>query len=153
MEVPKARGELSRKQKARLAMLARRAYDLHLDAGLVDDGAGPDDWRRAEVSAATGGRAGGLREATQRDYRQIRGHFLTLAGEEPETAFQDAAYGSPEAADREQAAAVLRRETLARDLPHPAYPEKICRQKYKTPLSRASAKQLWSLVYTVRNRR
>jgi len=152
IDPPKARGPLSHNQKAKLAIAARSAFDKHHKAGLIDNGQTFDDWRHAECSAATDGRVGGFREATQRDYRLLRGHFANLNGDGA-TAIQDAIHGSPDEADLDQARAILRRECRTKGHAYPEYPAAICRQQYKRPLSEASIKQLWSLIYTVRNRK
>ncbi len=145
-----ARGGLSNDQKANLSILARRAYDRHREVGLADGSF--DEWRHAECRAASGGRIGGFREAMQRDYRLLRGHFANLAGDGA-TAIQDAIHGDSDEADRGQARAILRRECRRRGHAFPEYPASICRTQYKCGLDEASAKQLWSLIYTVRNRK
>lgn len=152
IDPPRAAGALSARQKTRLALAAKAAYERHLKLGLVDEGVTSDAWRRAECLAATGGRVGGLREAAQRDYRQLRGHFANLNGDGA-TAIDDAIHGDPAEADRDQAWAILARECRKRGHSFPAYPASICRQKYKRPIGEASTRQLWSLIYTVRNRR
>ena len=45
----------------------------------------------------------------------------------------------------------LHEEMLKASL-HPAYVEKICRNQNKCSVLEASEKQLWRLIYTVRNR-
>lgn len=152
IDAPRATGGLSNDQKTKLAILARRAYDKHKDAGLIDDDVTFDDWRGAECSAATKGRVTGFRSATNRDYRLIRGHFAMLAGE-VEIAFHDAVNGDPAQADWEQAWNILARETRAKGLKFPDYPAAICNTQYKCPLRDATKKQLWSLIYTIRNRK
>lgn len=152
IDAPRATGGLSNDQKAKLAILARRGYDAHKKAGLIDDDISFDDWRGIECSAATKGRVTGFRSATNRDYRLIRGHFALLAGE-VETAFHDAVNGDPEQADWEQAWNILARETRAKGHAFPAYPASICEQQYKCPLRDATKKQLWSLIYTIRSRK
>lgn len=152
IDAPRATAGLSNEQKAQLAILARRAYDKHKEAGLIDDDVTFDAWRGTECIAATRGRVTGFRGATNRDYRQIRGHFALLAGE-VETAFHDAVNGTPEQADWEQAWNILSRETMAKGHAFPAYPAAICNQQYKCPLREATKKQLWSLIYTIRSRK
>lgn len=149
---PRATGSLSNEQKARLAIIARRAYDAHQKAGLIDDGVSFDDWRHVECIAATKGRVTGFRSATNRDFLQLRGHFALLAGD-PLTAFNDSQRDRPEQADWEMAWNILKRETTAKGLAFPDYPAAICRTQYKCPLREASKKQLWSLIYTIRNRK
>lgn len=152
LAAPQAGGGLSRDQKTKLAIIARRAFDRHSQAGLVDDEVSFDEWRHAECLAATDGKVPGLSSASQRYYRLLRGHFALLAGD-PETAFRDAVNGSPEQADWEQAWNILKRETADKGLTFPAYPASICQTQYKCPLREATKKQLWSLIYTIRNRK
>lgn len=152
IETPKAKGALSNDQKTKLSILAKRAFDKHKESGLIDDGVRFDDWRHAECVAATKGRVTGFRAATNRDYLQIRGHFALLAGDVV-TAFNDSQRDRPEQADWEQAWNILKRETTAKELKFPDYPAAICKQQYKCPLREATQKQLWSLIYTIRNRK
>jgi hypothetical protein len=151
IDPPKATGGLSNEQKAKLSIAAKAVYDRHASLGLIDEGVSYDDWRRAECRTATGNRIGGFREARQRDYRLLRGHFANLNGDGA-TAINDAIHGSPEEADRGQAIAILASECKRRGHAYPEYPAAICRQQYKCPLGEASTKQVWSLIYTVRNR-
>jgi hypothetical protein len=152
IDAPQARGGLSRDQKAKLSIVARKVYDKHKGLCLIDEGVSYDDWRRDECLAATGGRVGGFREARQRDYRHLRGHFANLNGDGA-TAINDAIHGDPEEADRDQAWAILGRECRRRGHSFPEYPASICATQYRCPIAEASTKQIWSLIYTVRNRR
>jgi len=66
---------LSNKQKASLAQLARRAWQVGSDP-LPD----LDTWRREQVFAACGKQ--GLSKCTQREFNLVAAHFHSLLGEE-----------------------------------------------------------------------
>ena len=128
-------------QKARLCILARRAWER---AGAPGD---PDEWRRGQQAAACGKPS--LRLATQNDYLLIRARFLDLLGESG-AAFEDLVRQQSEG--RRLAWNKLETACKERGLAL-AYPDAICRKEYKRGLEDADEKQLWRLVYTVRNRR
>lgn len=68
---------LDKGQKARLAILARQAFDR---LGAEDRASQtPDQYRRAQVAVACG--KAGLRLCSQIDYRRVEGHFLNLINE------------------------------------------------------------------------
>lgn len=131
---------LSKEQRQGLARLARRAW--------ANFGGGQpfDAWRHDQCRRAVGRR---ISEATQPDFLPLRAHFLNLAGN-PAAAFETLMRAESE--PRRVAMHKLQRECAARDLPL-AYPESICRRQYRCGLEDASPKQLWTLVFTVRNRR
>jgi hypothetical protein len=138
---------LDKGQKAHLCILAREAFMVvhsreprHQDELTA--------WRQAEQLAACG--LGSLTAADQRHLASLEAHFLNLKGESGR-AFQKLM--APELGKQRQALAVLERETLAAGLAFPAYPAAICRTQYKCTLEEASPKQLWRLVFTVKNRR
>jgi len=136
-------------QKQHLARLAGRAYNLQ---AAIARGAGkvfePDAerWRHDQVAAACGKL--GLRCCSQLDYKRVEAHFLELLGEHGR-AFQ--AQVQAETEPRRQAEAVLVRECERAGLPL-QYAEKICQRQFRCSLFDAGEKQIWSLVYTVRNR-
>lgn len=143
---------LSKKQKAYLAGLSERAFNL---AAAKARGAGEEmttdwrargDWRREQVAVACG--KAGLRCCGQLDYAAVEAHFLGLLGE-TKRAFEAHVRSATE--ERRQADAVLLRETEKAGL-SPMYVEAICRRQFRCPVMDANAKQLWCLVYTVRNR-
>lgn len=143
---------LTNDQKQTLAILARRAFDF---AGAKARGRGEpwngdsahfEEWRHEHVAKACG--KVGLRCCTQLDFRAVRSHFNDLLGN-TRAAFNDALAAETE--PLRQAQAVLVRELKAAGL-RIDYALAICRNQFKCALDDANAKQVWSLVYTVRNR-
>lgn len=132
---------LTRGQKARLAMLAAKAYAHQRVCGMS-----VDEWRH-EVAWQTCGRR--ISEAVQRDYSDLKAAFLDLAGE-PEQAFRQHVRGVDH--KRRVALYKLREACEERGL-HESYPASICMTQFRCGLEDATAKQLWCLVFTVRNRR
>jgi len=130
---------LTREQKARLSILARAAF--------AKSGSGDANvWRREVAIRACGRR---ISEAVQRDYLTLKATFQDLAGESGralETLLRS------ESEPQRVALYRLTQECGKRGL-QLAYPEAICRRQYHCGLSQASPKQLWNLLYTVRNRR
>lgn len=132
---------LTPKQKRYLARLARRAWQA------AEREVGSEtDFRHAEVARACGKL--GLRCCTQDDFQRVRAHFLWLLGEDA-AAFR--AHLRAETEPRRQAEAVLRRECARAGLSL-GYPAAICVRQYRCALADASPRQLWTLIYTVRNR-
>jgi hypothetical protein len=136
---------LSNKQKAYLAQLINQAY------AKVIGKAGPDvasieDWRHEQVAAACGKL--GLRCCDQHDYKRVEAHFLEMLGEHSR-AFR--AHVAAETEPRRQAEAVLTRECERFGF-RLAYVEAIARRQFKCGLFDCTEKQIWNLVYTVRNR-
>lgn len=126
-------------------MCARRAYEFQGNLGLVGE-ASFDEWRHSEVTKACG--KNGLRCCDQDDYAGLKAHFLDAAGA------SGAAFNwhvrAQSQGDR-VAMAVLRRECGAAGV-KVAYAAAICLRQFRCTLEDASEKQIWSLVYTVRNR-
>lgn len=141
---------LTNGQKAYLAQLASRARNFRAAVargqGTPIDGRSEEAFRHEEVAAACGKL--GLRCASQDDYAAIKGHFLELLGQH-QRAFEAEVRSATES--RRQAEAVLVRECEAFGL-HLAYAEAICQRQFRCGLWDASEKQIWCLVYTVRNR-
>jgi hypothetical protein len=144
---------LTRRQKGYLAQLATRAFNLEVarargrECGeMRSDAAAQEAWRHEEVGKACGKE--GLRCCSQLDYRAVEGHFLGLLGE-TKRAFS--AHLASATEGRRQAEAVLSRELTRAGL-SPGYVETICQRQYRCSVLDAGEKQLWSLVYTVRNR-
>lgn len=139
---------LSRRQKLNLVLLARRAWDASAKGigAIGNSSAAFDEWRHQEVTRACG--KVGLRCCENDDYPRVKAHFLHLLGEDG-AAMEWHLRAATE--PRRQAEAVLWRELRAAGL-QPAYVEAICRTQFKCGVIEAGVKQLWSLVYTVRNR-
>lgn len=127
-------------QRTGLAMLAKRA---HVKMGR---GENIDEWRHAQSIKAVGRR---ITEAGQRDFLPLRAHFLDLLGK------SDVALNVLLRAESEPqriALHMLQKACTERGLPL-AYPEAICQKQNNCCLAEANAKQIWRLVFTVRNRR
>ena len=105
------------------------------------------EWRHEQQLKACG--KSSLRDCVQSDYLPLRAHFENLIGE------SDRALETHLRASSEPARIAMMKLRAAcseagLDL---AYPAKICRTQYKCDLDEANAKQLWRLVFTVRNRK
>jgi hypothetical protein len=138
---------LDKGQKAHLCILAREAFE-RMHRRPPHDQHELDRWRREQQQRATG--LVSLCDADQRHWPALQAAFLDLNGESGR-AF--AVLVAPDLREQRKALAVLERNCLAAGQAFPAYPSAICRQQYKCTLEEASPKQLWRLVFTVRNRR
>lgn len=140
---------LSKPQKRYLSQLSRRALN---QVRALARGRGEtfevtdDDWRHEEVIAACGKH--GLRCCSQDDYKLVEAHFLDRLGAHG-AAFNAQVRAATE--KRRTAEAVLVRECEAGGF-RLDYANAICRTQYKCTLFDATEKQLWNLVYTIRNR-
>ena len=131
---------LSSVQRQSIAALASKAYK-HL--GVTD---AFDDWRREQCIEAIGRR---ITEACQQDFLQLRAYFQNLAGE-PGVAMNT--YLHAESEPLRMACYLLRRECAKKGLDL-AYAEHICRVKNKCSIAQANLKQVYHLIFTVRNRK
>ncbi len=140
---------LTHKQKRYLSQLARRCLNI---VRALARGRGErfdvreDDWRHQEVIAACGKH--GLRCCTQADYNAVKAHFLDKLGSHGD-AFNAQVRAATE--ERRVAEYKLAAECAAAGL-HLNYANAICQRQYGCTLFDATAKQLWTLVYTIRNR-
>lgn len=150
---------LSKLQKQKLVMVARKAYDAAVAARPSPPTEEAEskskskskeqefaEWRHAEVAKACG--KAGLRCCENHDYPIVMAHFLKLGGEDGQALNWLLRAQSD---GRRQAEAVLHREIIKAGLSL-NYVEAICRTQFKCGVLDAGEKQLWSLVYTVRNR-
>jgi hypothetical protein len=140
---------LSNLQKRHLSQMARRALNR---AAALARGRGEtfavdeQTYRREEVIRACGKH--GLRCCSQDDYKTIEAHFLDLLGDHGQ-AFNAQVQAATE--KRRQAEAVLVRE-LAKAGLHISYANAICQRQFRCTIFDATERQLWNLVYTIRNR-
>ena len=137
---------LTNPQKAALSILARRAWAQEM-ADL--DGASSesaDDWRHRHVAQVTG--CDGLLCCTQAHYCALIAHFEGILGN-ADAAMEAQLRSATE--PRRQAEAVLLRECGKSGLSL-NYAAAICRNQYRCSLEEANTRQIWSLVYTIRNR-
>jgi hypothetical protein len=162
---------LSKTQKAILAQLARRAFNLagarargsavgrvpspggapDLQSALValtitGTSAAFEQWRHEHVALACG--KAGLRCCDQQDYKRVEAHFLELLGESGK-AMNSLVRAETE--PKRQAETVLAREMRQFGFSAP-YVATICRTQFKCDVEDATTGQLWKLVYTIRNR-
>ena len=138
-----------------MILAARRAYDIQAKAGLVDDGVGFDAWRRATLHDIVDGAApSSFRAVTQRDYPVVMRYFGELAGN-----------GGADAAAQVKAVDERRRAlwALARVEGEVAgafggrgeaarYADALFGKIHRTDRDRATARQIWSVIFTLRNR-
>jgi hypothetical protein len=150
---------LTNEQKARLSILAREAF-LKLEAGRLKLEEGRDldisqlpsadsrmtAFRHQESIKAIGKR---ITEACQRDFLPLKAHFQDLGGKSGQALNT---LLRAESEPQRIAMHKLTQECRYRKLSL-SYPEAICRKQYHCNLTQASAKQLWHLVFTIRNRR
>lgn len=134
-----ARGPLSNTQKAKLSIAFRQAWAL--EGGYGD----ADAYRHAAVLAATGKL--GLTACTQDDYRKLCAKAAELIGEDGEAVEHHLADQSTP----ERIALHKLREALREKGKPEAYAAAIARSRFKCSLEECSAKQLWWLVYSIRN--
>ena len=152
---------LSREQKRRVCMLARRAWERLGRPGFADQAEDLpaavrltaseafDVWRQDEQATASG--CAHLTCAENRLYPELMGHFSGLAGLD-----RQADYWSGRAVGdtHRRAMWALRREysRVGDVIDHPeAYVGQIAQARYKTrDLERLSEKQIWGLVFDLR---
>jgi hypothetical protein len=140
---------LSKIQKRYLCQIARRALNQVRALARVRGEAfdvKEEDWRHEEVIVACGKH--GLRCCSQDDYKTVEAHFLDRLGAHG-AAFNAQVRAATE--KRRQAEAVLVRELEKAGL-HLNYANAICQRQYRCTIFDATERQLWNLVYTVRNR-
>ena len=146
-----------------MILAARRAYVEQAKLGLVDDGVGFDAWRRATLHDVVGAAApSSFRAVTQRDYAAVMRYFGELAGEESkrttarvEDSKRTTARGADERrralwtlnlVEGEVAEAFGGREGAER------YADALFGKIHRTVRSAASARQVWAVIFTLRNR-
>lgn len=139
-------GPLSNEQKARLCILCREAYDAMPGAASHPTEEMLAEYRHAEVEKATG--KPGLTACVQDDWNPLLAHFLALVGETG-VAFNVAMRHGTEP---KRVAMHKLGEALAKARLPMAYAAAICRRQYKCEPADASPKQLWNLVFTIKNR-
>ena len=147
-----AAAPLSNEQKQRLARVARRAFDAQVAIGLADGDF--DTWRHAAVWEHL--HLAGLRNVTQRGYGTLMRRFLELAGIPCPS--RGPASRSPDADDIRRARHAL--ETTLTDQAEAfggrdgaaSYAYSLFVKIHKTTLDRANARQIWQVMFTIKNR-
>jgi hypothetical protein len=158
---------LSNNQKAILAQLARRAFNLigsrlrgadrypqsgtlQGDLDILALRGTPksfEEWRHAQVRMAVGKE--GLRCCSQMDYKRVEAHFQHLLGNDGAALN---AHMRAESEPRRQAEAVLIEACKRKGL-HLNYAAALCQRIHHVNLFEAPANVLWKLVYTINNRK
>lgn len=145
---------LTNLQKREIAIAARAAYRAKPDREAFEAinadlsaSACFAAWRHVEQGKACGVQS--LRACTQAHYGRLLAHFQALAGHTEQADRIRARDGDN---DRRIALYKLRENLRERGLAE-AYAAAICRRQFRCALGEATAKQVWSLVFTVRNRR
>ena len=148
-----------------MVLAARRAYKVQSDAGLVDDGVDFDSWRRATLHDVVGAAApDSFRAVTQRDYVAVLGYFMELAGEDG--ALGDRALptvGADHRAARlsdEQRRAIWSLNLVEGEVADAfggrgearRYADALLWRIHKTDRQTALPRQLWAVIFTLRNR-
>lgn len=152
---------LTRNQKRLVAQAAAAAWRVcpqrgeYLDANPeLSATAVADAWRRVQQGEVLGLPRQSLREATQADFPALMAHFLGLREQwsQGTPGAQSLRWAARAATDGSRRALhVLRRELKAAGL-HEEYAQSICRRQHRLSLAEASERQVWGIVYTVRNR-
>ena len=132
-----------------LAVEARRAYMAQRKIGLADDDF--DTWRHAAVEDAAPGR-GGLRGLTQGDFAAVRDWLRELSGGPAALPGRLAR----ESDDARRARWALRRaaDRCRGNFPGDvdAYVDSLFEKIHGTTRERASARQVWQVIFTLRAR-
>lgn len=136
---------LSQLQKAKLAQLARRAWQ-HLGKTAAVPLPDFDAWRRDQVFAACGKH--GLTEATNADFNLIAAHLHSLLGEDGVALNELLRAGTEQ---RRQMEVVLLRELAGAGLDQ-RYAETIARARFGANVSNLNDAQLQQLLITVKAR-
>lgn len=131
---------LTVKQKARLSILARQAFEVQKVQGMA-----VKEWRHEIAIQVCGFR---ISEAANDHYSDLKSAFQDLAGN-PEKAFKT----QLRAVDNKRRVAMhkLLQACKSGGL-HESYAASICHAQFKVPLTEASGKQLWCLFFTISKR-
>ncbi|WP_043585339.1 hypothetical protein [Geminisphaera colitermitum] len=143
-------------QKARVAQLARRAYDAQPDReefelinSHLSKTACFEEWRKWQTGKATGG-VQSLRECvSELHYLPLLAHFSDMLGESGRALNMLLRHAEE---GRIRVFFKLQEALAERDL-NEGYAAAICRRQYKCDLGDAEEKQLWHLFFTIKNRR
>lgn len=148
------RAPLTAEQRQRLAACARRAFDAQAAAGLADEDF--DAWRHEQCREACG--RGGIREMDQGCYGPSMAWFVALAGGEPRRREAGPAAKPAARDDADRARRALRDECARLDAAFggggaaEAYATALLSRIHRATWETAGAKQLWQVMFTMRNR-
>jgi len=141
---------LTNEQKKRLILAARNAYETQHYLGLTDD---PFDvWRKGALWDAV--QVGSFREVRQRQYNAALKHFLALAGRRAAAE----RVRKPDDDKKVRAMWALNKETAALAGAFGGsggatlYAATLFKRIHRTTPELATAKQVWSVLFTMRNR-
>jgi len=139
-----------------MILAARRAYAVQAKAGLVDDGADFDSWRRATIHDVVGFAApDSFRAVTQRDYAAVLAYFRELAGDRPNAVRPSGLIAGDELRRARWALSRVEGEVAesfgGRDGAR-RYADALFAKIHKTDRSAATAKQTWAVIFTMRKR-
>ena len=147
---------LSKKQKAALSILARKAYKIHSENGVTD--LSFEDWRHEQQDEAVG--CSSLTKCVQNDYLPLLAHFQSLTGQDGD-AFNTHIQNQPanDTADpddtieaRKQVIGRIEQELEGTRFSL-GYVRAIARNKHKTTnLESLTKKQLTQLLMTAKKR-
>ena len=137
-----------------MVIAARRAYAEQSKLGLVDEGVDFDAWRKAALHDIVGAAApSSFRAVTQRDYAAVMAYFGELAGGEAEHSSAIKSVDEDRRAlwalnlvEGEVAGAFGGREGARR------YADALFGKIHRTSRLAATAKQIWAVIFTLRNR-
>lgn len=141
---------LDKNQKRILSQLAQRAWNREAAMARARGHTLTepiDNYRHRHVAQACGKL--GLRCCSQDDYGAVKGHFLDLLGEHTQ-AFQAVHRGEGNGRRVAEFKLVDACKTAGVDI---TYADRICRTQFRCTIEEASERQLWCLVFTLRNRR
>ncbi len=156
-----AAAPLTNEQKKRAVLIARRAFELLCERGILGDAAEFDIWRHSEIMQCV--ERGGLKLASQEDWPYIIGHFAAIVAKHTDMEQERHVFESMAArmgakantSDTSFALAKMRHECEAaadvlRD------PRGFCAgisfKRFHAPPEKISAKQVWWLIFTLRRR-
>ena len=146
-----------------MVLAARRAYLEQAKVGLVDDGTGFDAWRKATLHDIVGAAApSSFRAVTQRDFAAVMEYFKELAGDgnvaNVEISSSNANNQLATLDEQRRATWALRQVELAvaeafggREGAR-RYADALFAKIHKTDRFSATAKQIWAVIFTMRNR-
>jgi hypothetical protein len=156
--------ELSTAQIATLDRLVRQAWELdsartrakhaelqEREGRVLTHAQARDLWRRDQLERVCGAGVRSFASLTQHDFLPVKAHLEALCRRKPRAA---ATLVKSQSDRWRRAWWLLEQACGERGLEFPAYPQSIFRkQSHGRALSEATEKQLFQLLYTVRNRR
>ena len=141
-----------------MVIAAHRAFKEQVKVGLVDDGEDFDTWRRAALHDVVGAAApSSFRAVTQRDYAAVMEYFARLVGDRT----SDFGHRTSETTRDDEAARALWALTLEEGAVEECfggregarrYADALFEKIHKTNRCTATARQIWAVIFTLRNR-